>query len=227
MKFFLQDDDTTKEVDHIIKQLQTYMDGDISQQMGQHGLNYQLNYGSSMVWIKQLAEPYINNQKIAERLWLREVRETMLMATIIADAKLFDKAMLEQWISIVKNNEVAEQLGANLLSRIDAVEDLLNDWSNSSNVFKKAAFWVALSIKIRNNESLKVDSLMQQLEENLAIDSTFLQRTKGRFLRALCRTSKDNMTKVETFLNRISENISLAFLAQELQTEIDFLKDKD
>ncbi len=227
MKFFLQNDNTSKEVDLIMKQLRLHMDGDVSHQMGQHGLNYQLNYGSSLLWIKDIAKPYKYNQELAERLWLRECRETMLIASMIAEAEKFDKEKLNQWFELVHTNEIAEQFGIHLLSRINNLEEILIDWSHNSNTFKKAAYWVALSIKIRNNENVDVDTLLQRIENSLSHDSTFLQRIKGRFLRALCRNSEENLAKVESLLTKIAEDMNLAFLAQELKSEVEFIKENN
>ena len=110
MKVFLQDDISDR-VDVIIKRLNKLMDGDVSSQMKQHGLQYQLNYGASILWLRQLSKEYAYSSQLANRLWFREIRETMILATLIAEEGEGIGEMIREWSVVLKQNEIAEQLG--------------------------------------------------------------------------------------------------------------------
>lgn len=225
MKFFLQDD-TAAEVDKILAQLKSYMDGEIAQQMKNSGLNYQLNYGVSMFWIRKISKQYEQNQKLADRLWHREARETMIMACIISNSSSFDTEKIEQWFSMIKTNELAEQFGVHLLSRIDTSTNLSQQYITSSNKFKQAAAWAALATIIKSDTSFNKEFYILKAFNTITTDATFLQRIKGRFLRAACRNSKQLLAMVENQLKTIEENKNTSFLTQELKTEIEFLKEQ-
>ncbi|WP_282036056.1 DNA alkylation repair protein [Saccharicrinis aurantiacus] len=224
MKFFMEDT-TSAEVDNIMALLKSYMDGEISQQMRKSGLDYKLNFGVSMHWLRKIAAKYKNKQNLAERLWHREARETMILATMIANVSLLNSEKIKEWFAMVKTNELAEQFGVNLLSRSDNYKSLSQEFIHSDDVYKQAAGWCSLSIFLKNSELQNVASLVNDAFININQDYVFLQRTKGRFLRAACRHSRDLLDAIEAQLNLVKDDKKLAFLVQELRAEIDFMRE--
>lgn len=226
MNFFLQDDISDK-VDQILKRLNKLMDGNVSAQMKDHGVEYNLNYGASLLWVRNLSEKYGNNSELAHRLWHRKIRETMLMATFIADAQTISSQRIEEWGDSLQHDEIAEQLGNNLLWKLDFLDTLAMGWLGSDNKYKQAAIWVALAVFVQRDgviDDAFVNNYLQIMENSFSNTSPFALRVQGRFLRSLCRKSNAYLNKVEAFVKKISEQTSCARLLEDVKTEIEFLK---
>lgn len=228
MKFFLQNDTSIK-IDQILGQLKKLMDGDVSYQMKQKGLEYKKNYGASIFWLRRMAEHYSGDNELADRLWYREIRETMILATMIAvpDDLLLSK--IEGWSQIQNCNETAEQLGANLLYRIPNLTQWATVWLSSTSEWKRAAIWVGLATYLQKGgviDENKATYYILLIKGNNDSPGTFMQRAQGRFLRQLCRKSSKYLHDIEDLVVFFRVNERNAWLVEDVQTEIDFLKDQ-
>ena len=226
MIFFLQDDISDK-VDQILKRLNKLMDGNVSAQMKDHGLEYKLNYGASLLWLRNLSEKYADNNELANRLWHRQIRETMLMATFIADAQTISKLRIEEWGDSLQHDEIAEQLGNNLLFKLNDLDSLAQDWLESESEHKQAAIWVGLSVFVQRGgiiDDVFVNKYLQAIHDSFNQTSSFILRVQGRFLRSVCRKNDEFLNKVEAFVYKISEHPNSAWLVEDVKTEIKFLR---
>lgn len=226
MNFFLQDDISDK-VDQILKRLNKLMDGNVSAQMKDHGLEYKLNYGASLLWMRNLSEKYGNDNELANRLWHRQIRETMLMATFIADAKTISISRIEEWGVSLQHYEIAEQLGNNLLWKLNFLDNLAMEWLANENKCKQAAIWVALAVFVQRGGSINdmlMDKYLYAMEDSFVDTGSFALRVQGRFLRSLCRKGDKYLNKVQSFLYKISVQPNCAWLVEDVKTEIEFLK---
>ena len=227
MKFFLQDD-ISEQVDRIIRSLNKIMDGDVSEQMEGKGLSYKLNYGASILWLRQMAKKYAPNNRLAERLWSREIRETMVLATLIAEFKENFLVTMEDWMNSIPTPEIAEQLGANLVWKHPDLYTFAINNINSNSRNKQAVIWVALSAYLQKGfkmEEEQYGELLVLLEKTINDNNKFDLRVKGRFLRQLCRVSRMQMGNVEGVMDKFKENDSVSWLREDVLTEIAFLKD--
>ncbi len=226
MKFFLQDDIADK-VDEIIKRINKLMDGDVSHQMEEHGLKYSLNYGASILWLREMAKEYDADNKLANRLWHREIRETMILATLIADASSLSEKDIEAWALLLQHNEIAEQLGFNLLWKLNGLEDLATEWLTSDHKLKQAAMWVGLAVYLQKGGSIdqtKLNVYFNLIKKSFNSTEKFMLRVQGRFLRQLCRKSDEFLSMVDHFMSEIAGCANSAWLYEDVMTEINFLK---
>jgi 3-methyladenine DNA glycosylase AlkD len=230
MRFFLQDN-TSLQIDEILKSLNSYMDGDISHQMQQKGLTYKKNFGVSILWLRKLAKKYKGDNALAERLWHREIRETMIIATLIAnpDKRLLSK--INEWIPLITSSEIAEQLGSNLLWKIPDIYSRSIQWlKDPSSIKHQGATWVSLATYLqRNNKftSEQITMLLSILKNSFQTQSMFLLRVQGRFLRQACRTSAQYLSLVEQLITELKQSFPSNILIEDVESEIIFLKQSD
>ncbi|MCW3784952.1 DNA alkylation repair protein [Plebeiibacterium sediminum] len=228
MKFFLQDSNS-EQIDSILKSLNKLMDGDVSHQMKQKGLEYKLNYGASILWLRQLSNKFKGNNELANRLWLREIRETMILATLIIDPQKDTTNVIQEWLENIPTNEMAEQLGTNTLWKLDHINSTCNKMLQSNDNFQKAAAWVAFATFLQRGKQLtdlEIEQLINQITSDLQNNSPFMLRVKGRFLRQLCRYSETYLNKVENMIDELESNHIAPWLTEDVKTEITFLKEK-
>ncbi len=226
MKFFLEDITSTK-VDEILARLNKLKDGDVADQMKSKGLNYKLNYGASILWLRSLAKSYAGDNNLAERLWYRQIRETMILSTLVVEVDKLTSEKLEEWTELLHHNEIAEQLGANLLWKISDLKSLSQKWLDGVNCYKQATIWVALSVYLQKGNELsgqQIDYYFRTIERSINDAGSFMLRVQGRFLRQLCRSKYLN--NVELFLNKVKLKTNCNWLVEDVQTEIDFVKGK-
>lgn len=229
MRFFLQDE-ISEQVDQIIRSFNKLMDGDVSEQMEQKGLEYKVNYGTSVLLLRQQAQKYKGNNELANRLWYREIREAMIMATLIAEPDEAFDATLKEWLKVLPTNEMAEQTGANLLWRLSDVFRFANELLDQEDPKMQALAWVGLACYLQKSNSLpqeQVDQLLSRIGKTKDEEGVFLMRCKGRFLRQLCRQSEGALQQVELLIVGLKEKRIALWLVEEVSTEIDFLKNKD
>ncbi len=225
MKYFLQNK-TGDEVDRIVSRLNKLMDGDVSGQMRQKGVDYKKNYGASILWLKQLAKEYVGDNALAERLWLREIRETMVLATIIANPDESFEPVVKGWMKSIVSDELAEQVGVNLLWRMNDVSDFCYSMLASEDERTNSASWIGLAVFLQRGGVLTSSEVSGYLDniKNDGFSSKAAQRAKGRFLRMLCRSHKELIPEVEIVLGFFAGNKELAWLVEDVKTEITYLK---
>ncbi|MGQ1785859.1 DNA alkylation repair protein [Saccharicrinis sp. GN24d3] len=227
MKFYLQDD-TSGKVDDIIRRLNKLMDGDVSIQMKEHGLEYRVNYGASVLWLRNMAKQYSGDNELADRLWHREIRETMILATLIADNISDNKKRIEDWALLLGQNEIAEQLGANLLWRMPEIKNTAESWLKGNNKHLKDSVWTGLAVFLQRGGEMdesEMNKYLDLMEQSFMATDKFTLRVQGRFLRQLCRKSNAFMNSVDQFVDHVKKHPNCAWLIEDVQTEIKFLKD--
>lgn len=225
MNFFLNDE-ISEQVEAIIRSLKKLMDGEISQKMRKKGIDYRLNYGASILWLRNLSQKYVGSNALAERLWLRDIRETKILATLIAVPSDEFYSVVKNWTKELSTEEMSEQLAVNLLWKFSALKSDAFELLNSQKNLIKGCVWVALSTFLQKKGSIdahEIDGFIQKMRNCNASDH-FILRCKGRFLRSLCRTNSDNVVAVQKFIDELKVRNHQLWLVEDVQTEIDYLK---
>ncbi len=112
----------------ILSRIRQLMNGEISHQLQEAGMNYKKAFGVSMVHLRQLAAGYDQDNDLAERLWFRNIRETMILATMLAQPdKLSDDKILG-WGVQINNIELAEQIAFNMVGRKKDLCGIVEKW---------------------------------------------------------------------------------------------------
>ncbi len=225
MKYFLQNT-TGDEVDRIVSRLNKLMDGDVSGQMLQKGVDYKKNYGASIVWLKDLAKDYVGDNELAERLWLREIRETMVLATIVANPSKSFIPVVKDWIRNIVSDELAEQIGVNLLWRMNNIVEFCTNVITGEDERANAAAWIGMAVFLQRGGEISIEDVSPFLDK-IKIDpfsSKGSMRAKGRFLRMLCRSNLELIPEVEDIMDFFAGKNEFAWLVEDVKTEITYLR---
>ena len=81
----------------IRKRCRMAMNGIVSTNMRQRGLDYKLNFGLSVQQIKDLAKRYQPDSELAETLWADNTRELKILATLLYPTDSFTKEKAYEW----------------------------------------------------------------------------------------------------------------------------------
>lgn len=117
----------------IRKRCRLVMNGIASASMRERGLDYKLNFGVSILKIREIASHYTPNSALAEVLWLENTRELKILATLLYPIEAFSKETANRWVVQIPNQEIREQLTMNLLQNLPDAVEIGHDWSNNNN----------------------------------------------------------------------------------------------
>ena len=128
MLFLLDKPETEKEFQELLKQIKLRKNGDVSSSMKRQGILYKTNWGVSVVELRELARNYRTSHLLALKLWNKQWRESMILATMLDEAEKVTEEQMDFWTKSFESQEIAEQASANL-------------WVNTKFAFIKALEW--------------------------------------------------------------------------------------
>lgn len=114
MDLILDNQETEAKFQQILKLIKSRKNGDVSDLMNQKGIKYKLNWGVSIVELREIARQFEPDHLLALKLWNKEWRETMILSTLLEEPKLVTEEQMDFHTKSFENTEIAEQSAANL-----------------------------------------------------------------------------------------------------------------
>lgn len=114
MNFILDNQETEKKFQQILKLINLNKSGEVADLMKQKGISYKHNWGVSIVSLREIAAQFEPDHLLALKLWNKQWRETMILATMTDEPKLVTEEQIDYWTKTFENTEIAEQASANL-----------------------------------------------------------------------------------------------------------------
>lgn len=193
MRVFPVNDDVDRTLNALLGEIKHLMNGDTSRLIAGLGASYRKSYGVLLVHLREMARKYHHDNELARRLWYREIRETMILATLMAvPAELSDEE-INRWASGLITVELAEQLSLNVLGKRPGSDDLIMQWLNSHNHFMiySAAMALGWQFRLMNRENtFSLKNCLTRFGE-LLDDGRFV-RPVGHALKMGVRFSPEN-----------------------------------
>jgi hypothetical protein len=128
MNFIIDNPETEKLYQKLLLKIQTLKNGEVSDQMTRNGLVYKVNWGVSIPELRQIAHDITPDHLLALKLWNKQWRETMILATLTDEPAKVTEEQMDFRTKGFENTEIAEQASANL-------------WVKSRFAFVKALEW--------------------------------------------------------------------------------------
>lgn len=230
MDFILDDQETEKKFQQILKLIKSRKSGEIADLMNQKGIRYKTNWGVSITELREIAKQFEPDHLLALKLWNKQWRETMILATLIDEPKKVTEEQIDFWTKTFENNEIAEQASTNL-------------WVKTKYAFIKAMEWcrgkkhiirytgIHLIGRLAITDKSAIDEMFEPFFEELPIlakDST-LNTVFYRTILALGKRS-ENLHQKTTELTqslRLSNSENAMRQGQELFKELssDYFRD--
>lgn len=169
----------------IRKRCRLAMNGVTSASMRQYGLDYKLNFGVSLLQIKEIAKRYQPSMDLAEKLWKENVRELKIIATMLFPVDKFSKEIANKWISEIPNQEIREQICINLLQKLNYAAQLSKELSISQDESARSTgYWLLSRLLISKKDvEYELNSypyiFTDLLESNVNLRSSALSALKN------------------------------------------------
>lgn len=108
----------------IRSRFRTRMDGVVSENMRNKGSEYHVNWGISLLHIRDLAADYEQDIHVALELWKDNVRESKIMALLLMPADEFTADLASVWIDTIPSQEIAEMAAMLLFQNLPYASEL-------------------------------------------------------------------------------------------------------
>ena len=225
MKYLLATPILDAEIAEIRQKIVLSMNGIVSEQMTQSGISYKKNYGVTIPRIKEIAAGYALNHDLAQRLWALQIRETMIMATLLEQTDKFTAENADEWVTKFNQIEIIEQSCMNLFCKLDFANSLCSKWIQSDKMWIQTTGFILgarLVGKLNTSETAAIVKKGMQLS---VIDDYHLYKAIGLCLSRLCRKGKDTATTILKEIEAVSQlnSKSQQYINNEVKQEIIFL----
>jgi 3-methyladenine DNA glycosylase AlkD len=167
----------------IKKLLRLRMNGEVSTNMRNKGVNYKTNFGLDSVSIREIAQRYNPDRVLAEKLWSESSRECKILATLIYPKSEFTSEKADEWIENCFTTELVEQLCFNLLQHLTFASDKVTEWINCKNEVKKiAGYHLLLRLMLGKKNQPDLTALKDMAEKDSLSENFFIGQNACRFL---------------------------------------------
>lgn len=128
MDFIIDDPEQEKIFRSILVKIRLAKNGETAAQMKQAGLNYKINWGASVISLRQIAAQFEPNHILALKLWNKQWRETMMLAAMLDGPAEVTEEQMDYWTKSAETPEVIEALNTWL-------------WTKTKFAFVKSLEW--------------------------------------------------------------------------------------
>jgi hypothetical protein len=117
MEYLLDDPESEHIFQDILRKIRPLQNGEVADSMSKRGIEYKVNLGASVISLQKLAAQYKPNHLVALKLWNKQWRETMILATLMDEPESVTNNQMDFWVKSFHNIEIAEQAAMNLFSK--------------------------------------------------------------------------------------------------------------
>lgn len=138
----------------IQKKLKSLSDPKAVEGMARFGINPTNTYGVSIPNLRKIAKEVRVNHDLAQQLWTSNIRETMILATMIDDPGKVTVEQMEDWVKDFSYWEICDQCCNNLFRKTRFAHQKTVEWSSREEEFvKRAAFTLTANLAVHDNKA--------------------------------------------------------------------------
>ena len=146
-------EETNEKLKAIKRSFRTVMNGVASHSMREKGVGYKLNWGVSLVHLREMAATYGKDYDLAIALWKEDIRECKILATLIMPAERLLPEVADIWLEQTTSQELAEMLAANLLKDVSYAPEIAYRWmASDSDIRQICGFCILSRLFMRGHE---------------------------------------------------------------------------
>ena len=154
-----------KEIKQSFRQL---MDGRTAQSMRDKGLDYKLNWGTSIPMLREKAEEIGKDYDLAIELWKVDVRECKILATMIMPVERMLPEVVDIWMEQMTSQEIAEQAAFNLFQYLPYAPEKAYQWIASDKELEQLCGFHILSRLFMNKQEPNERGINEYIDQALA-----------------------------------------------------------
>lgn len=164
---YITDNNFDKKVKELKTMLRLRMNGETSSQMNKRNLKYTINYGVALPHIKEIASRVNFTHEECKKLWLMNIRETMLLACMLMPSEKATTQELLTWIEKIQTPDMAEQASFFLFSRVDNAEEIALKAIELQSEYALATAYFTLGRALQTDKTIADNTLQEALKTAL------------------------------------------------------------
>ena len=98
MEYLLDNPEAEQIFQEILARIKRLQNREVVNSMKKRGIEYNVNYGVSIPMLQLLASEYSRNHLLALKLWNKQWRETMIIATILEEPLEVTENQIDFWV---------------------------------------------------------------------------------------------------------------------------------
>lgn len=226
MKFYITNPELDRKIAEIKRTIRLSMNGIVSDQMKNNGIIYKQNYGVSIPRIKEIAKKYAPNHDLAQRLWLLQIRETMIMATLLEPVDKFSPELAQQWVESFNHIEIVEQTCMNLFSKLPFATNLVANWIKSEKKWVQITGYILAARIVNKLSDSEITEIVNKAILSSATEELHLYKSIALCLSRFCRKGENTVTYIMKATEAFSQNSSTGqqYIYNEVKHEMLFLE---
>ena len=144
------------------------MDGSIAQSMRDKGVNYHLNWGATLLRLRDKADEIGKNYALAIALWKENIRECKILATMIMPPNEVLPEVIDIWMEQTPTQEIAEQAAFNLYQYLPFAPEKAYTWIASDKELYQLCGFHILSRLFMNGQEPNERGINEFIDQALA-----------------------------------------------------------
>ena len=223
--YFVENKEITDKVNEIKRIIRGSMNGITVESMTQKGIHYKANFGVALPRLREIASQYEPNIQLATQLWFLEIRESMIIGSLLVPHNEMDTNTAITWCEKIPNHELSEITAMTLFCRQPNASQFVAKALENTNPL---VVTTAISTATRITKELP-DTLIKEMVLQF---NTFEQITlvhANTLATCLARIASDNTQRIGLIEELIqpffaSENSYHQYIFEYVTKELEYLK---
>jgi 3-methyladenine DNA glycosylase AlkD len=180
-------------IDRIMKRLKELEDPEAVKGMARYGIRSKKVFGVKIPDIKAIAKEIGKDHALAQKLWAKGIRETMIIASLIDLPEKVTGKQMDAWVKDFNNWEVCDQAIANLFQKTGLAYSKAIEWSKRKQEFEKRAGYVMmarLAVKDKKTEDKAFDRFFPLIKKGATDDRNYVKKAVNWALRQIGKRNR-------------------------------------
>jgi len=131
--------------DDVLEKLKALSHPEALKGMAEFGITPEKAYGVSLPDLRNLAREIGTDHELALKLWESNIRETRILATMVADPGKVSEEQMERWVDGFDYWEICDQCCMNLFKKTSLAYQKAVEWSSREKEFTRRAGFVMMA----------------------------------------------------------------------------------
>ena len=223
--YFVENKEITEQVNKIKRIIRGSMNGITVESMTQKGIHYKANFGVALPRLREIASQYEPNMQLSTQLWFLEMRESMIIGSLLVPQGEMDTNTAITWCEKIPNHELSEITAMTLFCRQPNASQFVAKALENTNPL---VVTTAISTATRITKELP-DTLIKEIVLKF---NTFEQITlvhANTLATCLARVASDNTQRIGLIEEVIqpfslSKNTYHQYIFEYVTKELEYLK---
>ncbi len=220
--------DYNEEYKRLRRQFRINENGSIAESMDNLGIKYKLNYGLSVMKIKELATQYTADNSFANFLWEKDVRESNLFALHIINTQTITQEEINSIVFSFKNGEQVEQACMHSLHKLPFAIEKVKEYCLNNNEFVKMTGYILLARLLQmqyNIQETEITSIFNNIANDSTDKSIHVKKAISRAMRMIGRKRDNLRSEVLIICEKLKkmDNTSSKWIAEDVLLEFKYL----